>query len=543
MKKKISLVFIFTIIIVSNNVRAQQKPIKNNDNTVQIIDRMQSRVQFEVGFVPEQLELVKLDTSAVLLVYTLYDDQNVYINKYDNNLNKIYNTSITIPDKSKILLIRSYKQKVYLLLIDKYKGPNYLADYNFTDNYKMIEFNHELKNIVEVEGVFKKLRMVQDIIPCDAGVFMSTLECYRMVKMAARYTMNFCALGIPSIFGYTKFPYIPYLVNIDFKNKQASEQVFNYPVQAAILGVDLDEEKKELNLSVKNKITKNENNVFVANYKYDANTNVIKINENKVNLPLGNDFYSAQIKTINSEEKLVLGSFGIGTIELINGIRECRGLFLSKMVKDKCEFTTLLNMNDMDSYQKKNNQKKFRNTSGNDGNNRGLLFHNIIVQENQYIVITESYIKTIALSTGSAGPMSGYDGCEYDKLLVFGFSKKGVKLWEQSIDLPYYKSYYPNELIVRTEVIEGNIYFTLVQDNGSILFVKLNNDNTLLKSKGIENIENVKNEKSKQGIYMNGGVLYGNNYLVYGWEDVKEIDKKKNSKTVIFINKIIASPN
>lgn len=555
MKKIITLLFILSIVIVSNDVQAQKKKSKKNGDKAQVIDEDQSRVQFDVGFNPQQVSMINLDTNGILLVYTLYSDQTVYINKYDKNLNKIYSTTLAIADKSKIASIKDYKQNLYLLVID---DNYYASSSSFTMNYKVIEFNHISKKSSEVEGVFEKKRMVQDLIPCDGGAFLLTLDCYTNSKMGNRTMFNCCLLGIPSLFGFTKFPFNPYLVSINFKNKKTEEQLLEYVNQSAILAGDLDEEKQELNLSIKNKVKKKENRIYVANYKLAGIGKATKVKETEVDLPDKKDFYSAKINTLNSDEKLVFGTYGPETNYLTQSGGVANGLYLSKVVKGKCAFTTVVRFDELESYMTKNQKKKKDAGAASSKKEKsysgGVLFHDIIEDENQFILTAENYYPTYHTEsyynyqTKSYTTRQVFDGYLYDKLIILGFTKDGKKKWEQNIKLPYYRTFTPGALLVRNEIVEADLYFTMALSDGAIKFVKLTKDNTVSQLTSLEEIENIDGDEVIERNFINGGVLYENNYIVYGWEKiVKEKDGKKNkstkdAKTVVFINKIAVYP-
>ncbi len=553
MKKIITLLFILSVALYSHEVQAQKKKSKKNGDKVQVIDEDQSRVQFDLGTDPQQVQLVRLDTNGILLVYTLADDQNVYINKYDKNLNKIYSSTVKIAEKSLISSIKEYKQNIYLLVIDdKSSSPN------FTLNYKVIEFNHQTKKSIEVDGVFEKRRLMQDLIPCDGGAFISTLECLTPGQLGTRVMLNCCGFGIPSLFGYTKFPYKPYLVSINFKNKKTDEQLLEYPNQSAILGGDLDDEKQELNLSIKNKVKKKDNKIYVANFILTGNGKTSKVKETEIDLPEMKDFYSAKINTLNGEEKLIFGTYGPETKYLTeNASMVSNGLYLSKIVNGKCAYTTVVRFDEMESFMSKTQKKKkAAGTSSKKEKtfSRGLLFHDIIEDDDQFILTAESYYPTYRTesyynsSTKRWETRQVFDGYQYDKLLILGFSKDGKKQWEQNISLPYYKTYYPKALLVRNEIVEGDLYFTLAMNDGSIKFIKLTQENTVSQLSSVQDIENIEGETVLERNFINGGVLYENNYIVYGWEKIiKEKDGKKNknnkdARKVMFINKIAVYP-
>ncbi len=554
MKKIIILLFIIGVTSFGHNALAQKKKSKKNGDKAQVIDEDQSRVQFDIGTNPQQVSMISLDTNGMMLVYTLFGDQNVYINKYDKNLNKVYTTTINFDEKSMISSIKEYKDYIYLLIIDYL---NYAPGY--TQNYKVIEFNMLTKKSIEVTGVFEKNRMINTLIPCDGGVFITTLDCLTPGKMSSRIMLNCLGLGIPSLFGYTKFPYNPYLVSINFKNKKTDEQLLEYVNQSAILGGDLDEEKQELNLSIKNKVKKKENRIYVANYKLAGTGKASKVKETEVDLPEKKDFYSAKINTLNSDEKLVFGTYGPETEYLTeNSGSSAQGLYLSKVVNGKCAFTTVVRFDELESFMTKNQKKKKdagvapskkeRAYSG------GVLFHDIIEDENQFILTAENYYPTYHTesyynySTKSYTTRTVFDGYVYDKLIILGFTKDGKKKWEQNIKLPYYRTFTPRILLVRNEIVESDLYFTMAMSDGTIKFVKLTKDNTVSQLSSTEEIENIDGESVLERNFINGGVLYDNHYIVYGWEKiVKEKDGKKNkstkdAKTVMFVNKIAVYP-
>ncbi len=540
------------MLLACHEAQAQKKKAKKNGDKAQVIDEDQTRVQFQLETEPEQLQVVGLDTNGVLLVFTLAKDENIYINKYDRDLNKLYNTTLKIPDNSKVWSIKEYKKNIYLLVIDKNSSSPM-----FTLNYQVIEFDHISKKSKQIDGVFEKKRYIQELVPCDDGAYITTLDCLTPGQLSTRITLNCCAVGIPSLFGYTKFPYKPYLVSLNFKSKKIDEQLLEYPNQSAIMAADLESEKQELNLSLKNKVKKNYNKIYVVNFKLSPNGKASKVKETEIDLPIGKDFYSAKINTLNVEEKLVFGTYGPETKYLTeNGSMVANGLYLSKIQNGKCAFTTVVRFDEMETYRIKSKKKK--NTTAAATKEKAfrqtLLFHDIIEDDDQFILTAETYYPTYKTeyyynaSTKRTESRQVFDGYVYDKLLILGFSKEGKKEWEQSIELPYYRTFSPNALLVRNEIVEGDLYFTLAHKDGTIKFIKLTSDNTISQLTSEEEIENIEGEEVLERNFINGGVLYDNNYIVYGWEKiVKEKDGKKNkkskdAKTVMFINKIAVYP-
>jgi len=184
--------------------------------------------------------------------------------------------------------------------------------------------------------------------------------------------------------------------------------------------------------------------------------------------------------------------------------------------------------------------------------NYRLLVHEIIEDENQYIMIGEAYYPKYSSSSNyndiflsnRYGYTSGYGtyliGYRYTHAVVIGFDKRGNVLWDNSFEIDDVLS--PNlEQYVHAESRDGSILLLYLYDNE--IRTKIIKGNEVLEGKSFDEIklsfeDDVVREKESEVEKLNR--WYNNNYYAYGEQNIKNMKDTgvKLNRRVFYINKV-----
>ena len=203
--------------------------------------------------------------------------------------------------------------------------------------------------------------------------------------------------------------------------------------------------------------------------------------------------------------------------------------------------------------QEKIEKKKARKESkGKDYSISYLLApHNIIKVDDGYIFLAEAFYPTYrqeaqtrttfvnGVATTTTVWVTVFDGYQYTHAFFAKFNEKGEKEWDQSFEMwMAYKPYYVKRFINIAEQKQDAI--KLVYASRSRIHSKsFDFSGTILEDESSEEIDTGMDSDKVKRSYSNMSYWYGNYFLAYGSQKIKnktESDKKK--RTVYFINKI-----
>lgn len=235
------------------------------------------------------------------------------------------------------------------------------------------------------------------------------------------------------------------------------------------------------------------------------------------------------IASINNEEEQRVKYYNYGDLEnFFNYLRAKK----QKRITDKIE-------------RKKIKGKKIKF-------NYRLLVHEIIEDENQYIMIGEAYYpkysssnyNTGAFLSNSYGYPNNYGmyfvGYRYTHAVVIGFDKQGNVLWNNSFEIDDVLSY-NLEQYVHAESRDGSILLLYLYDNE--IRTKIIKEGEVLEGKSFDEIkltfeDDVVREKESEVEKLNR--WYDNNYYAYGEQNIKNMKDTgvKLNRKVFYINKV-----
>jgi len=235
------------------------------------------------------------------------------------------------------------------------------------------------------------------------------------------------------------------------------------------------------------------------------------------------------------------------------------GLFFAEAEGNKLNYINYVNFLDMDNFlsymgeRKQNKILKKKNSLEQKGKEYSINYyiaaHDIIVLPEGYLLVGEAYYPTyisvphttFTMMNGMSMPQTYYsevfDGYEYSHAFVARFSKVGKLLWDQCFAMnPLERPYYVKRFIKISEQTDKKI--GMIFTSGNFIVSKIIDfDGHVEKDETRELISTGKDSEKTNWTASNADYWFGNNFLVYGSQRVKNNEEKSNRK-VFFVNKI-----
>ncbi|HBG70436.1 MAG: hypothetical protein A2W93_09275 [Bacteroidetes bacterium GWF2_43_63] len=170
--------------------------------------------------------------------------------------------------------------------------------------------------------------------------------------------------------------------------------------------------------------------------------------------------------------------------------------------------------------------------------------HDVIVLEDGYLFLGEAYYPTYRTETrttvGANGAVSTYtvtvfDGYQYTHATLGKFSKQGELMWDVCFELnPGYKPFSVNRFIAISEQTASQISMVYTSRN-EIVSKTVDFDGNILSDEKWDFIETGDESEKTKRTFSNVDYWYGNYFLAYGSQVVKN---GKEKRKVYFVNKI-----
>ena len=143
---------------------------------------------------------------------------------------------------------------------------------------------------------------------------------------------------------------------------------------------------------------------------------------------------------------------------------------------------------------------------------------------------------------GANGQMvtSCYDvfvGYRYTRALIAGFDKSGELVWDQNFPIGEILTFNLKER-VKVMVAEDETLTFLYNSGGAINSLSIKDGEKLTEKEVVKIETNFSNDKVKQNINNDADFWYGNYFLTYGIQKIKNKDADKKKRTVFYFNKI-----
>jgi hypothetical protein len=263
---------------------------------------------------------------------------------------------------------------------------------------------------------------------------------------------------------------------------------------------------------------------------------------------------------VNPGEIFVVGTYGSPPVQksssrnLMPG--ESTGFFFTRVYDNQLQsiiyynFLELKNANmllgekDIEAIKKKSMKK---NKSLNEYSiDLTLLLHPLTIKNNEIILMAESFFPQYHSENFTdydfygrpfTNTYSVFDGYRYSKGIIAGFDKTGKLLWDNSTDIRNLLSFELNSKVVRYD--QGNNNVMAYLSEGKIAS-KIIHNNEVVEKLDFSPIEmEYPNDKLLSETKSRIVHWYGNFFLCYGYQEIKNVSLERNNKRLVFyFNKV-----
>ncbi|MDJ1473123.1 hypothetical protein QNI19_03485 [Cytophagaceae bacterium DM2B3-1] len=252
--------------------------------------------------------------------------------------------------------------------------------------------------------------------------------------------------------------------------------------------------------------------------------------------------------TVVNDEKIIAGTYTTSTF--------AQGLYISRVTSDKTDyikyysftefanFFKFLSEKGQEKMEKKIEKKKAK---GEDLKvNCRLLLHDLILQDNQYILLGEAYVPTYRTEyqtryvNGRAMTYTTrvFDGYLYTHAVVAGFDKQGKLLWDNCFEMGDVKQYSLKHMI---RVNVENQIVKLIYSYNDHIFTKVVKGNNVVDDKNREEMDKkYEGDKHRAATRSSTAYWYDNYFLAWGDQRIKNKEDKKvdRKRSVFYFEKI-----
>ncbi|MDH5475364.1 MAG: hypothetical protein OEX22_06715 [Cyclobacteriaceae bacterium] len=262
------------------------------------------------------------------------------------------------------------------------------------------------------------------------------------------------------------------------------------------------------------------------------------------------DLVNGKVSHLGSNSKIVIGTYGYRNSEAT------QGFYIAGFYKNQEVFNKYHHFNDLDNFysfkslreqerieeiieKKKNQGREYKSKYR-------ILTHEVIAQGNQYLMLGEAYYPTYRHQQVRRYSPRGYyyetkivfDGYKYTHAVVVAFNNKGEILWDYGFKINSIKSMDLKEKVRINTTDEFTKIVYNLEEKMNVITIQngkmVSTDNNLaLPSK-------YKNDQVKFSDLEQSEHWYGNHYLAWGYQRIKNIGEEGSIKkrNVFYINKL-----
>lgn len=524
------------------------------------------RIEIEAKASSGQYNIVPVGKEGLILFYESDErekgNKSWYFTKYNENFKEVWNKKF--PVNSSLDFIRYYynnSELLYVLLAEVVRSSAKSPGIEIARNYQVISINIVNGSVSSVAGDIPVKFTPTDFKVTDENVFFSGFTRPTNMQVCMRTMFIYATCCIPIFLGGLEFKYQPVLFHINLKNQKKEMMALNYPGSAGIVSLGINDKTENIAATIKHRPAKKEFNLYLKEFSSDGKT----LSNFKIEPGGTNELLTGKILNLGKDEKLIIGTYSSSAEKQPFGVRmqmamygttselRSEGFYISRFNGSRQEyiqyhpfskFENLFSGKQKEQIKKAEKQGKEINV-----NYFNLLIHDIIVDEDQYIMIAEAYhpeyhteYRYVYTTNGmQMQAVRVFDGYRYDYAIVAGFDESGKMLWDNIFEIADILSFNLKE---RIKVIGNPDMLTLVYSQGGSIKSKVISGGKVVEEKEKTKIETTySDDKVKANYNSDLDYWYDNYFIAYGYQKIKA-DKEgkekgeKRKRNVFYFNKI-----
>jgi len=512
------------------------------------------RVEIEAKSKSDSYHIIPFGEKGVILFYQGNENADKANNKwyftlYNTNFKEVWTKEQPVA-KDQYFNYFDYNDKSLYLYFESSKSAYSKGDFQIIkidiEKASVATFN----SAIPVKSVVSGFKVIDDVVML-AGRTVPTWGS-RCTQTLLTFTL------LPWITGLNVIRYQPFI--FVYNLSAGTTKIVNDPFhgQAYVENLSVNDKNKTFSATVKNHIPRKTNAMYIEEFSADGE----KVNS----LKLGTDndkrkLNTGKIVSVNENDKILIGTYnnttkGNKANPAFAGFSEgSTGIYFTGIINGEQKFISFYNFSQFKNFysyiSERRTAKMARKARKKELKGKELSFdhrllvHDIIKRDSSYIMIAEAYYPeyhTVSYTSyDSYGrPMTVsytvFDGYRYTNAIIACFNTKGELLWDNSFEIWNILTFNLNERV--KALMDGDDIILAYSNEGNIAS-KIIRGNKVVEGKQYTKIESTyDNDKLISDYNSDMEYWYGNYFISYGYQKIRNDQQDKYKRTVFYFNKI-----
>ena len=512
------------------------------------------RVEIEAKYNSDSYVIIPFGENGVILFSPSNENidktnQKWYFTLYDTDFKEVWTKEQAVNKGFRFMFFDYSDQYLYIYLENKYssssKGNFQILKIDVV-NSSISTFNSEISKKSTITG----FKVINDVAMLSGYTLPSK------GKTISQTVLSFTL--VPLITGINIKRYQPLIYLYDMASKTGKLVENEYPAQAYVDGLTKDTLQSSYLLSIKNFIPRKTNIMHIDEYNISGEKlSTISLTTNNEKRKLN----TAKVASLNQNEKVIIGTYnnntkGNSANPAFSGFSEgSNGIYVANTNNNIQQNITFYNFSKFKSFYSyltaRRTFKMIKKATKLEAKGKEILYdykllvHDIIERDSSYIMIAEAYYPEYHQVHRTTFDIYGrpttttemvFDGYRYTNAIIACFNKKGEILWENSFDMFNILTFNLHE---RIKVLIDGEDIVLAYNYAGDIASKVIQGNDVIESKEYTKIEtSYNNDKVINDYDSDMEYWYGNYFISYGYQRIRNKQMDKSRRTVFYFNKI-----
>ncbi|HOT89319.1 MAG TPA: hypothetical protein PLC59_09235 [Bacteroidales bacterium] len=512
------------------------------------------RVEIEAKYNSDSYVIIPFGENGVILFSPSNENidktnQKWYFTLYDTDFKEVWTKEQAVNKGFRFMFFDYSDQYLYIYLENKYssssKGNFQILKIDVV-NSSISTFNSEISKKSTITG----FKVINDVAMLSGYTLPSK------GKTISQTVLSFTL--VPLITGMNLKRYQPLIYLYDMASKTGKIVENEYPAQAYVDGLTKDTLQSSYLLSIKNFIPRKTNIMHIDEYNISGEKlSTISLTTNNEKRKLN----TAKVASLNQNEKVIIGTYnnntkGNSANPAFSGFSEgSNGIYVANTNNNIQQNITFYNFSKFKSFYSyltaRRTFKMIKKATKLEAKGKEILYdykllvHDIIERDSSYIMIAEAYYPEYHQVHRTTFDIYGrpttttemvFDGYRYTNAIIACFNKKGEILWENSFDMFNILTFNLHE---RIKVLIDGEDIVLAYNYAGDIASKVIQGNDVIESKEYTKIEtSYNNDKVINDYDSDMEYWYGNYFISYGYQRIRNKQMDKSRRTVFYFNKI-----
>ncbi len=512
------------------------------------------RVEIEAKYNSDSYVIIPFGENGVILFFQSTEsidktNHKWYFTLYDTDFKEVWTKEQAVNKGFRFMFFDYSEQYLYIYLENKYssgsKGNFQILKIDVV-NSSISTFNSEISKKSTITG----FKVINDVAMLSGYTLPSK------GKTISQTVLSFTL--VPLITGMNLKRYQPLIYLYDMASKTGKIVENEYPAQAYVDGLTKDTLQSSYLLSIKNFIPRKTNIMHIDEYNISGEKlSTISLTTNNEKRKLN----TAKVASLNQNEKVIIGTYnnntkGNSANPAFSGFSEgSNGIYVANTNNNIQQNITFYNFSKFKSFYSyltaRRTFKMIKKATKLEAKGKEILYdykllvHDIIERDSSYIMIAEAYYPEYHQVHRTTFDIYGrpttttemvFDGYRYTNAIIACFNKKGEILWENSFDMFNILTFNLHE---RIKVLIDGEDIVLAYNYAGDIASKVIQGNDVIESKEYTKIETSYNNNKVINDYDSDmEYWYGNYFISYGYQRIRNKQMDKSRRTVFYFNKI-----